>query len=418
MRSPARMGSSTCRPPARWARSTSVGSPLGDDRADRHVGDEHRRHQLLHARHRVLGHGPHLRGGANLDGTGGERRRAGHSSTTTAPRARTSASRSRTPRSARLAFTCTQTQMVGGKSVTWKVTVSAGGITPASVPAATTRPCRPIRRRGSSRRPRSRHQDHVPYQVTVTAGTGRSHGDGGPRHAGRRGASTAHHRRLDDDDGCELERNAIAPRDSGRGTGITLVEVLVATAILGIVMLVFTSTLGQHAAGGRRRGCANALERPGTAALCRPRPPGPVGQPALRPGRRDRHGGAVRRDGGRVTCSGSTPRPSSSDTDEPTVRTLVGRRPERLLYRYWPVQDPDDATDWRVVAEHIVNRETGVPGVRAGLDGSHRHGVDPGERRHRARPVGDADVQVSLTGRNTSFGYPNNVCANLPSDMT
>jgi hypothetical protein len=36
-----------------------------------------------------------------------------------------------------LAFDCTQTQVVGGKTVMWKVTVLSGGITPASVPVAT-----------------------------------------------------------------------------------------------------------------------------------------------------------------------------------------------------------------------------------------------------------------------------------------
>jgi type II secretory pathway pseudopilin PulG len=36
-----------------------------------------------------------------------------------------------------LSFQCTKTQTVGGKTVTWKVTVTSGGITPASVPAAT-----------------------------------------------------------------------------------------------------------------------------------------------------------------------------------------------------------------------------------------------------------------------------------------
>ena len=30
-----------------------------------------------------------------------------------------------------LAFNCTKTQTIGGKSVTWRVTVSSGGITPA-----------------------------------------------------------------------------------------------------------------------------------------------------------------------------------------------------------------------------------------------------------------------------------------------
>jgi hypothetical protein len=38
-----------------------------------------------------------------------------------------------------LAFNCTKTQTIGGKSVTWRVTVSSGGITPASVPTYTNR---------------------------------------------------------------------------------------------------------------------------------------------------------------------------------------------------------------------------------------------------------------------------------------
>jgi hypothetical protein len=38
-----------------------------------------------------------------------------------------------------LAFNCTKTQTIGGKSVTWRVTVSSGGITPASVPTFTNR---------------------------------------------------------------------------------------------------------------------------------------------------------------------------------------------------------------------------------------------------------------------------------------
>ena len=38
-----------------------------------------------------------------------------------------------------LAFNCTKTQTIGGKSVTWRVTVSSGGITPATVPTYTNR---------------------------------------------------------------------------------------------------------------------------------------------------------------------------------------------------------------------------------------------------------------------------------------
>ena len=38
-----------------------------------------------------------------------------------------------------LAFNCTKTQTIGGMSVTWRVTVSSGGITPATVPTYTNR---------------------------------------------------------------------------------------------------------------------------------------------------------------------------------------------------------------------------------------------------------------------------------------
>ena len=36
-----------------------------------------------------------------------------------------------------LSFNCTKTQTIGGKSVTWRVSVAAGGITPATVPTYT-----------------------------------------------------------------------------------------------------------------------------------------------------------------------------------------------------------------------------------------------------------------------------------------
>jgi hypothetical protein len=82
------------------------------------------------------------------------------------------------------------------------------------------------------------------------------------------------------------------------------------------------------------------------------------------------------------------------------------------------VQEPDDATDWRVVAEGVVNRDTDTPAFA----------LDPAGRTVTVTIEANADLDhdptatqsftASLTGRNTSFGYPSNVCQDLPTDMT
>ncbi|MDH4113626.1 MAG: hypothetical protein OEV60_13260, partial [Actinomycetota bacterium] len=90
---------------------------------------------------------------------------------------------------------------------------------------------------------------------------------------------------------------------------------------------------------------------------------------------------------------------------------------QRLLYRYWPVLDPDQASDWRVVAEHIVNRETNTPAFVLDANGRTITAMIQANANIDADPNATQLFESALTGRNTSFGYPNNVCATLPSDM-
>lgn len=198
--------------------------------------------------------------------------------------------------------------------------------------------------------------------------------------------------------------------------GITLVEVMVATAILGIVMLVFTSTLAsmqQAVVAEDVRARLNDQARLALADLDRQvRSGNLLYDPDDESGTVDPFGVAAAGYMFRVYTQ-----TKFKPTDEPRCAVWLIDDQQRLLYRFWPVQEPDEASEWRVVAEHIVNRETGDPAFV----------LDPSGRTLTASLLANADLEhdesatqefsESLTGRNTSFGYPNNVCAALPSDM-
>ena len=103
-------------------------------------------------------------------------------------------------------------------------------------------------------------------------------------------------------------------------------------------------------------------------------------------------------------------------TDQPRCALWLVDDQQRLLYRYWPVWTRCSATDWRVVAEHIVNRDTGDPAFV----------LDASGRTLTASLQANADIEHDRSATQSSgvahrpehsFGYPNNVCADLPSDM-
>lgn len=91
----------------------------------------------------------------------------------------------------------------------------------------------------------------------------------------------------------------------------------------------------------------------------------------------------------------------------------------QLRTRSWPPQEPDDATGWRVVAEGVVNRQLAEPAFELDPD-PNKGGRTIHVELHvnndlEGREFGTTKVEASLTGRNTSYGFPQNVCQTLPS---
>jgi type II secretory pathway pseudopilin PulG len=97
----------------------------------------------------------------------------------------------------------------------------------------------------------------------------------------------------------------------------------------------------------------------------------------------------------------------------------------RLLTRAWEPLNPNNpipagATGWRVVAENVINRVGGTPTPTFSLDPTGRTitvtflvNTDLS-----GSPQATQRLQSSITGRNTSFGYPVNVCQDAPADLT
>jgi prepilin-type N-terminal cleavage/methylation domain-containing protein len=90
----------------------------------------------------------------------------------------------------------------------------------------------------------------------------------------------------------------------------------------------------------------------------------------------------------------------------------------QLLTRRWPPGDPGSATAWRVVATGIVNKELAVPAFVLDPDplkGSRTLDVALRVNENMTRfPDSTIELTQSLTGRNTSYGYPVTVCQSTP----
>ena len=82
-----------------------------------------------------------------------------------------------------------------------------------------------------------------------------------------------------------------------------------------------------------------------------------------------------------------------------------------------PILAPEDASNWTVVAEGVVNRTLDEPAFTldaAGRTIAVEFHVNP-DLAHR--PQATQVVEASLTGRNTSFGYPVQLCETLPDPL-
>jgi prepilin-type N-terminal cleavage/methylation domain-containing protein len=93
-----------------------------------------------------------------------------------------------------------------------------------------------------------------------------------------------------------------------------------------------------------------------------------------------------------------------------------------LQTRYWPPNDPSQATQWITVASGIVNRTVSPPVTAFSR-------TDPASAtggrvvnitllvngNYAAHPTETVRIQQAITGRNTSYGFPVNVCSSTPS---
>jgi type II secretory pathway pseudopilin PulG len=93
-----------------------------------------------------------------------------------------------------------------------------------------------------------------------------------------------------------------------------------------------------------------------------------------------------------------------------------------LQTRYWPPNQPEEASPWRTVATGVVNKVLSTP--------VHAFEIDPDPNKggrtvnitfmmndaYDTRPEETVRIQAALTGRNTSYGFPQTVCTAEPAD--
>ena len=199
--------------------------------------------------------------------------------------------------------------------------------------------------------------------------------------------------------------------------GITLPEVMIATAILGVVMLVFTSTLASMQQAVVAEDVRTRLNDQARLAIADIDRQVRSGNLLYDP---DEEAGNVQPFD--VAAEGYMFRVYTQTkyqaSDDPRCALWLIDDDQRLLYRSWPVLNPDDATGWRVVAEHIVNRETGTPAFVLDSTGRTITTSIQANASIESDPSATQVFTASYTGRNTSFGYPNDVCNDLPDDMS
>jgi prepilin-type N-terminal cleavage/methylation domain-containing protein len=196
--------------------------------------------------------------------------------------------------------------------------------------------------------------------------------------------------------------------------GMTLVELVVAMAILSIVMLVMTTTLTsiQRAVVEEDvRGQLNDQARLALQSIDRLVRSGNILYDPVDESGNDPYGAAT---GYLFRIYTQAER---AENEDPRCALWLVNDQQQLLYRTWPVLSPNLASDWTIVANGVVNRDLAQPAFSldpAGRTIAVAFHVNPDlEDRPQATQV----VQASLTGRNTSFGYPVQLCSTLPDPL-
>ena len=200
--------------------------------------------------------------------------------------------------------------------------------------------------------------------------------------------------------------------------GMTLAELLVAMFVMGIAMMIFSSVLASVQRGVVAQESLNrTLEsaRLAVQQLDREIRSGNVlYDPALE-------------NNGQPSCTGCEPGftlriATQSNADTRGGHTCVLWQiddQQRLLTRRWPPNVPADATAWRVVATGLVNRALGEAAFAIDTDplkGGRTLNITLALNQDlEDRPGQTVRIRAALTGRNTSYDYPTNVCSTTPA---
>jgi prepilin-type N-terminal cleavage/methylation domain-containing protein len=197
--------------------------------------------------------------------------------------------------------------------------------------------------------------------------------------------------------------------------GLTLVELLVAMSIMSIVMLVFTTTLSsvqRTVVEEDVRSRLNDQARLALQSIDRLVRSGNILYDPVDESGNDPYDVAATGYMFRIYTQAE-----QSDAQPARCALWLVNDDRELLYRTWPIQEPENATDWQVVADSVVNRDVGEPAFEldaAGRTIAVRFFVNP-DLDHR--PQATQVFEASLTGRNTSFGYPVQLCQTLPDPL-
>jgi type II secretory pathway pseudopilin PulG len=199
---------------------------------------------------------------------------------------------------------------------------------------------------------------------------------------------------------------------------MTLVEVMVASSIMGIVLLVFTTVLSSVQRGVVTQDKLNQnLDQVNLAVqeLDRELRSGNVlYDPMLENGSGP---------GALTSCAGCVAGYTLrvyTQTNAESKCILWKIDSGDLMVRQWPPNQPDAATSWRIAAEDVVNVDLGQYAFQ--LDPDPLKGGRTLDVLYAVngdltnRPGQTVRIQASLTGRNTSYGYPANVCYQVPED--
>jgi prepilin-type N-terminal cleavage/methylation domain-containing protein len=205
-----------------------------------------------------------------------------------------------------------------------------------------------------------------------------------------------------------------ASRRLGDERGMTLVELVVAMSILSIVMLVLTTTLSsiQRAVVEEDvRMRLNDQARLAVQSIDRLVRSGNILYDPVDESGNDPYGAAT----GYMFRIYTQAEQSAGQSARCAIWLLNDE--QQLLYRTWPILEPENASAWNVVADSVVNRDLSNPAFTLDAVGrtiAVNFYINP-DLAHR--PQATQVVSASLTGRNTSFGYPVQLCATLPDPL-